>query len=197
VTATLSADRRYRYVLERTWQPSLLGGREGHVHWCCFNPSVADEANDDPTLRRLIGFSERFGFSKLRLVNLFAFRATDPADLPSQLEVATGPENDRAIDAELAAGPGLVIAAWGAIRSPPAAPKSAAKDFAERAEAVLARLAREHEVFCLKTTKRGAPNHPVRLPYEIAPRWPTLFRARASASADGGVLPDLHDERPP
>jgi hypothetical protein len=47
----------------------------------CFiglNPSTADAEVNDPTIRRCIGFAHDWGFGGLLMLNLFAFRATDP-----------------------------------------------------------------------------------------------------------------------
>ena len=61
--AVFSPDRVYRYTLERVWAPPptkedfvMLGPqvfREPRmVAFIGLNPSTADEANDDPTVRR-------------------------------------------------------------------------------------------------------------------------------------------------
>ena len=42
------------------------------------NPSTADETTDDPTIRRVIDFSRRWGFSRLIVVKLVPLRSTDP-----------------------------------------------------------------------------------------------------------------------
>ena len=44
-----------------------------------YNEATADESRDDPTIRRCIGFARRWGFARLVVLNLFAFRATRPA----------------------------------------------------------------------------------------------------------------------
>jgi hypothetical protein len=50
----------------------------------CFvllNPSTADETREDPTVRRCIGFARSLGYGALEVVNLYAYVATDPAEL--------------------------------------------------------------------------------------------------------------------
>ena len=74
--AIFSEDRIYRYVLVRKWdecKPSLM--------IVGLNPSTADETKDDPTIRRCIGFAKRWGYGKLYVTNLFAFRAIHPKSL--------------------------------------------------------------------------------------------------------------------
>lgn len=66
----------HRYTLRRDWL-----GVGGIVNFIMLNPSTADEIFNDPTIRKCIGFAKRWGFSGLVVTNLFAFRATDPADL--------------------------------------------------------------------------------------------------------------------
>ena len=74
--ATLSKDRRYRYRLWRSW-----GDPELRCVFVGLNPSTADETTDDPTIRKCIGFAKRWGFGAVDVVNLFAFRSTDPVGL--------------------------------------------------------------------------------------------------------------------
>ena len=45
------------------------------------NPSTADHLQDDPTIRRCIGFAQELGYGSLIIGNLFAYRATYPRDL--------------------------------------------------------------------------------------------------------------------
>ena len=51
--AILSVDRKYRYVLTRTWDETLL-----NIMFVGLNPSTADETTDDPTIRRCINFAK-------------------------------------------------------------------------------------------------------------------------------------------
>jgi len=46
------------------------------------NPSRANAERPDPTLRKVIGFADRNGFDGFVMMNLYAARATFPADLP-------------------------------------------------------------------------------------------------------------------
>lgn len=118
------------------------------------NPSTADESSDDPTLRRCIGFARQWGLGGLHVVNLYAFRATQPADLWTAAD-PVGPENNRYLE-DAAASDEVLVAAWG----------------------VHAKQARVAEVLsipgfdrltCLRTTKGGAPSHPLYLPKELSP----------------------------
>jgi hypothetical protein len=111
--ATLSACRTYRYELWRQRDPTLPV-----LLWLMLNPSTADAELDDQTIRRCIGYAEAWGFGAILVRNLFAFRATDPKELPGLGVRAVGPENDRyltgPVPAELQpASIGLTMAAWG------------------------------------------------------------------------------------
>lgn len=50
-SAYFSKDRVYRYDLWRQWDAS-----RGYAMFVGLNPSTADEDNDDPTVRRCIGY---------------------------------------------------------------------------------------------------------------------------------------------
>ena len=106
-TAAISVCGRFRYSLTRCWSddsPTMC--------FIMLNPSKADAAIDDPTVRRCIRFARDRGYGGISVVNLFAFRATDPAELKASGWLV-GPDNDvhilRAVfDAS------EVVCAWGA-----------------------------------------------------------------------------------
>lgn len=146
-SARFSPDRQYRYELWRRW---------GAGEYCLFvglNPSTADETKDDPTIRRCINFAKAWGYGALCMANLFAYRATDPADMKREPE-PNGPENDDTLK-RLAAGAGVVIAAWGVHGT----------HHGRNAE-VMAMLP---NLDCLGVTKDGHPKHPLYLPKTVKP----------------------------
>lgn len=105
-SAVLSPCRTWRYALERRW---------GSGPFCLFvmlNPSTADESEDDPTIRRCIGFARSWGYGGLLVGNLYALRATNPAEL-AKAEDPVGPDNMTWLGT-LAVRSSLVVAAWGA-----------------------------------------------------------------------------------
>lgn len=103
--ASFDADKVYRYHL---WRRLGCGGV---VTFVMLNPSTADADHDDPTIRRCMGFVRSWGYGHLNVVNLFAYRATSPADLAKAVD-PVGDGNDIVIDA-FARSSNLMIAAWG------------------------------------------------------------------------------------
>lgn len=84
--AAISPDGAYRYSLHREWRRS-----EDQPRWVTFvmlNPSTADAVQDDPTIRRCIAFARALGGTGLAVANLYAFRATSPADLWAAAELS-------------------------------------------------------------------------------------------------------------
>jgi len=146
-SAVLSADRQYRYELWRRW---------GDGDYCCFiglNPSTADEKTDDPTIRRCVGFAKSWGYGALCMLNLFAFRATDPSDMKRAVD-PVGADNDATL-ARRTVGAGVVIAAWGVHGA-----------YRDRAREVITNLS---DLYCLGLTKAGHPRHPLYLPKTAEP----------------------------
>ena len=92
--AFISEDSRYRYAL---WRHMLIPQNARRLVFCLLNPSTADALKDDPTNRTLMGFARRWGFGELAVVNLYAWRATQPTALfAAERHGANiiGPEND-------------------------------------------------------------------------------------------------------
>lgn len=144
--AVISDCGRYRYTLEREWMTGA-----GTCLFVMLNPSTADASEDDPTIRRCIGFAQRWGYQRLEVGNLFALRATDPKQLRRlPLEEAVGHDNDRWLR-RLCTRAALIVCAWGA--------HSTAPYRMPWVEPILAE--RKGGVVCLGTTKAGQPRHPL------------------------------------
>lgn len=142
--AFISECGRYRYLLRRTWDHG-----KPRVLFVMLNPSTADASVDDATIRSCIRLSKGLGYGSFEVVNLFAYRATDPAEL-SKADDPTGPKNDHHIEAAILRCD-LAICAWGAH------PMAGNRDKAVRG--VL--RSRRPAIFCLGKTKSGAPKHPL------------------------------------
>jgi hypothetical protein len=141
--------RTYRYTLWRKWDMY----NPTYAMFIGLNPSTADEVQDDPTIRRCIGFAKAWGYGALCMTNAFAFRTTYPSIMKSY-PFPVGPDNNHWIF-EMAKEAGIVIAAWGIDG---------------------AHLGREAEIIriiknlhCLGTTKKGFPKHPLWLRKETVP----------------------------
>jgi hypothetical protein len=151
--ATLSACGRYRYNLLRTWDIARPA-----VCWVMLNPSTADADRDDNTIRKVTKYARTWGHGGIVVVNLFALRSTDPAELYKTGAAAVGPENDGCI-LTAARGAGLVMAAWGnhgAYR-------------ARQAEVVTALRVAGVRLHHLGLTKDGHPRHPLYLADDLEP----------------------------
>lgn len=142
-SAVFSPCRRWRYSLERIWQPEL-----GLVQFIGLNPSTADETEDDPTIRRCIGFSRDWGYGGIVMSNIFAFRATDPKLMKAATD-PIGPENDKWILAQYDKCE-ITVAAWGLHG-----------EFRGRGEIVAEML--RYDLRHLGKTKHGQPRHPLYL----------------------------------
>ena len=104
--AEFSLCKRYRYRLDRSW---LFGS--GMVAWVLLNPSTADAQVDDPTIRRCIRFAQHWGYQRMSVVNLFAFRSTSPSKLLAESD-PIGPDNDSFI-LKSAISADIVVVCWG------------------------------------------------------------------------------------
>ncbi len=143
-SAIISPDSIYRYELTRTWREN----DRPPIVWIGLNPSTADANQDDPTIRRIVRFSYDWGYGSMVMLNLFAFRATDPKKLMLAAD-PMGPDNQSHI-MRYAHGPNKMVMAWGnhgAIRNV--------------GPLLIRRLTARPNIYCLQMTKAGHPRHPL------------------------------------
>jgi hypothetical protein len=71
--ALFSEFREWRYSLWRIWN-----SEKPTIAFIGLNPSTADETQNDPTVRRCIGFAKAWDYGGMYMLNLFGLRSTDP-----------------------------------------------------------------------------------------------------------------------
>lgn len=150
----------YRYQLWREWVVTPMVESD-HLVFLMLNPSTADHEVLDPTVRKCVEFAKRWGYGGLQVLNIFAFKATDPDDMVDSAEAGidiVGPFNDDSIE-RVCLGRRVVMAC-GAHRF--------ARDRLRQVMPIVERVARD--VVCLKTTKDGLPGHPLYIPYAVEPK---------------------------
>ncbi|HEX3771858.1 MAG TPA: DUF1643 domain-containing protein [Polyangiaceae bacterium] len=160
----------YRYSLWRR-----VGRSPRRVLFVMLNPSTADANDDDPTIRRCIGFARAWGYGELEVCNLFAYRTPHPRVLLAARD-PVGPENDAWL-ARAAGRASRVVAAWGVVGM-----RSA------RAEVVM-EILRGARVVCLGQTRGGAPRHPLYVAGGTRARafaWHTQIVSDQSIVSDAG-----------
>lgn len=157
--ALFSPCERYRYELTRVWDAS-----RPRLVFCGLNPSTADHRRDDPTIRRVVGFANRWGCGSLLMLNLFGLRSTDPRGLRT-VDDANGPGNDGAIlkafEEARSRGERIVLGwgSWGHLLD---------RGFRVANWALEVHGAPE----CFGLTKNGHPRHPLYLPNDApTERW--------------------------
>jgi len=152
-TAVYSDCESYRYLLTRVW--NAVGQKALFV---MLNPSTATEAQNDPTVERCERRARALGFGAFRVVNIFAFRATDPRVMRAQPD-PVGPANDAAIGQSAAEWADRIVCAWGT--------HGAFLDRGPRVERLLRATGRP--LYCLGLTQDGHPKHPLYIGYGTQP----------------------------
>jgi hypothetical protein len=146
-SAVLSPCGHYRYALTRTWDED-----KPTICWVMLNPSTADADQDDPTIRRVVGFSRSWGAGGICVVNLFALRATDPAELARHYPVTWDEQQRNEHTIAEATDRRRTLVAWGAggrLRGQ---------------DRRVMEMLKDRLVECLGTTKDGHPRHPLYVP---------------------------------
>lgn len=155
-TASYDSTETWRFRLSRVWNPKLP-----RCAFVMLNPSTATEEVLDPTVTRCVKFAKSWGYGALEVVNIFAYRATRPADMKA-FDSPVGLANDDAITSAARAAD-LVLAAWGNHGA-----------HLGRGMDVRALLTESGTaVHFLRLTKRGHPGHPL---YVRGDTEPTAWR---------------------
>jgi hypothetical protein len=151
--AIIDETGKYRYQLWRIWDES-----KPLAVFIMLNPSTADADEDDPTIRRCIGFAKSWGYGGIKVINLFAYRATDPKELSKVID-PVGIENNKYITMAVKEA-GIVIAAWGT------------KGNYLCRQSDLWEFEIVQNLHCLELTKDGYPKHPLYLKADLKPiKW--------------------------
>lgn len=145
--AILSDCGKYRFQLWRIWDAS-----KPLVLWIMHNPSTADASNDDPTIRRIIGFTKAWGYGGLYVGNLFPYRATDPKELLNKPFEEVAPLENFKHTNEMKAKCQLFVLAYGNPIIKDATPEWFDDNW-----------------MALKVTKDGNPCHPLYLKLDLKP----------------------------
>lgn len=148
--AIISPCGEYRYHLWRRWDESLPT-----MCWVMLNPSTADASEDDPTIRRCIGFAKREGCGGISVRNVFALRATDPAELLKHPD-PFGPENEEhLLSARSCSLMTILVVGWGNQST-----NKRLRHYYNQAACCLLPQSPK----CFGVTKSGDPRHPLYLP---------------------------------
>ncbi|MEC7764712.1 MAG: DUF1643 domain-containing protein [Pseudomonadota bacterium] len=150
--AVYSDCERYRYTLTRVWDAA--GKRALFI---MLNPSTATEVQNDPTVERCERRARALGFGSFRVLNIFAWRDTDPRAM-RRADDPVGPENDAAI-VESTDWADQVICAWGT--------HGEHLDRGAQVEALL--RATGKPLYHLGLSKAGHPKHPLYIAYTQQP----------------------------
>lgn len=147
--ALFDCERRYRYALGRHWNWSLPV-----FVWTMLNPSKAGAYEDDPTIRKVIGFTGRNGGGGIVVINLASYIATDPKELARVID-PVGLHTRTAHAVLLGLPDALRVVAWGS-----GATRHEGRLWASQ------RLPRAPGCLCLGKTRGGEPRHPGRIGYD-------------------------------
>lgn len=149
--AHFSDDEKYRYLLGRR-----ISDSSSRLLFIMLNPATADESKNDPTIRRCIGFAERWGFGIMEVTNLFAFRTSYVTEL-RRADEPIGTDNDEWISKALTTADRVVLA-WGNHGA-----------YKERSRQVRRMALNVAQPYHLGLNKTGEPKHPLYLSASAIP----------------------------
>lgn len=154
-SAIISKCGNYRYLLRRIW-----GEGDKMISFVMLNPSTADSFEDDPTIRRCIGFAQKWGFSGMYILNLFAYRSTDPKEL-LKVDDPIGESNQMYLS-DYTSISEMIVLAWGNY----SIVEKLKSKFPEYSPYV---RNKKPELHCLGQNIKGDPKHPLYLKKDLKP----------------------------
>lgn len=152
--ATFSEDRIYRHCLWRRFVPGCPGSRM--VAFIGLNPSKAAEIDNDPTVKRWIGFAKSWGYEGFAVLNAFDLVETDRLAMKRH-SMPLSAANDSAL-VEVTVLCGLTVSCWGA------------DGIHRNRSARVSHLLQRVDLYCFRLTKFGQPEHPLYLPGDLKPK---------------------------
>lgn len=147
--AEFTLDKRHRWSLHRAWHG--LHDERKEVLFVMLNPSQAGKTEDDPTIRRCVGFARRWGCTGVRVMNLFSLVATNPRELFAAGHGGPLYRTHMLLASKSAA---LTVVAWGALPQ---------RGWVLNRAAEVLTLLKDPQ--CLGLTNAGFPKHPLYVPY--------------------------------
>lgn len=168
MSAIISPCGKYRYRLERKMDlrqlllnasaDSKLRGKT--IAFFGVNPSTADASIDDATVRKWIGFCERWGVPRFIVGNVFAYRATDVRELAAVDDPFGDDIGDHITDLIIEAD--ILVPCWGDTGKVPPQLQYAFDVLMD------ALVSSGKPVLHFGLTKGGDPKHPLMLGYDTA-----------------------------
>lgn len=150
--AVQSVDNKYRYSLTRIWD-----GSKGILLYILLNPSTADAFNDDAAIRSCTRLAKENGYGGLRVVNLFALRATKPQNLVGlPKHELIGEEWEKYIIDSIENSHTIALGWGNSVKE-----LKGVKDFNREQEVAEYLDSKGFEYFCLELTKKSCPKHPL------------------------------------
>ena len=145
-SAIFNKDKSKRFLLTRSWDYN------DELSSCVFimlNPSLADSKTDDPTVKKCIYYSTKFGHNRLSIVNIFPNVST----VPSINKFSFCKNNFHFIKNVLKENQYIYLA-WG---------------FNLEIKEWLKPLLKNKSVFVLEMSKHNTPKHPLYLKKDLDP----------------------------
>lgn len=145
----------FREKLTRYWGPGYR-----FVLWIMLNPSTATEETDDPTIRMIVELTKLWGFDGLTVMNCYTHRTSSPILLERWIARLSEDDHmrERIRATQLILGEidwhERVVCGWGATRL----------NFPDRLADALTKRFGDYpgsDLYCIGTTKDGAPKHPM------------------------------------
>lgn len=155
--AIFSACKNYRYTLWRKW------GEGRTVAFCLLNPSTADARRNDPTVTRCIARAKAMGYAGIEVVNIFAWKSTDPKQLQF-IRDPVGKMNDKFLLAAMENNDKL-ICGWGT------------HGWLNNRQKEVLKLFKNCDKYVLAFNQNHTPKHPLYVGYNVREAlWDEVFR---------------------